>query len=47
MKFYDIKKGTIEMNSWWAYLAQVKAVELAVAKKSNTVDDYWKEKWEP
>ena len=34
------------MNSWWAYLAQVKAVELAVAKKSNTVDD-WKEKWEP
>ena len=35
-----------EMNSWWAYLAQVKAVELAVAKKSNTVDD-WKEKWEP
>ena len=35
-----------EMNSWWAYLAQVKAVELAVAKKNNTVDD-WKEKWEP
>ena len=35
-----------ETNSWWAYLAQVKAVELAVAKKNNMVDD-WKEKWEP
>ena len=41
-----LKPPPPKMNSWWAYLAKVKAVELAVAKKNNTVDD-WKEKWEP
>ena len=34
------------MNSWWAYLAKVEALELDVAKKTTMVDD-WKEKWEP
>ena len=35
-----------EMKSWFTYLARVKAIELAVAKRNNAVDD-WIEKWEP
>ena len=35
-----------DINTWLLYMSKVKAIELAMAKKNNTVE-HWIEKWEP